>query len=230
MKFLIRLSSFLLAIFSITQPAYSTPITINHLTSDDSGSLDVIVDSLNNVEWLRWDKAPASYADILYMTTEPDGAYYDFNIATTTEALLFIDAITGSDNVCAGGMNTVCQSGSGYWDYSGLVGDNWQMNNSGFGEDFAWYLSDSAEPNSDVGKISLTTVLSGTYSVAMEDVGHTFVEPWCHSYDQNDMCGAPEPLVGWLLYRPISIPEPSAVALLCIGLLGIGTLRRRVQG
>jgi len=227
MKLTIQGLMLLILSTSLTQLAYATPITINHLSSDDDGSVNIITDTLNNLEWLRWDETAASFGDINYMTTEPDGAYFDFTIATTTEALLFIDAITDSNNNCRADLDTVCETGTGRQDYSALVGDNWNMNNNGYGEDWAWYLSDSNLPHSNVGKITLGNYQpSDTHAVRMDNTGLSFVEPWCHSYDQNDSCG-PRPLVGWLLYRSIqSIPEPPSIALLGIGLLGIGFIRK----
>ena len=72
----------LAASVSLGVAAQASTITVGSLTSADDGSTEVIVDTLNNREWLRWDVlADLTYAETLAATSS-GGAYADFIIAT----------------------------------------------------------------------------------------------------------------------------------------------------
>jgi len=76
-------------------------ITIGALTSNDDGSTSVISDTLNNLDWLRWDElADLTYAETLFQTSLV-GHYLDWTIAGANEANLFLNTLLNSRHDCA---------------------------------------------------------------------------------------------------------------------------------
>jgi hypothetical protein len=64
-------------------------ITIGALTSNDDGSTSVISDTLNNLDWLRWDElADLTYAETLFQTSLV-GHYLDWTIAGEKKLICF---------------------------------------------------------------------------------------------------------------------------------------------
>ena len=84
-----------------TPLAHGVPITHGALTSNDDGSTEIIADSLNNYEWLRWDVLDTlTYAETL-VAISTGGAYEGWQIAHNAEAQLFVDALFfGSAHLC----------------------------------------------------------------------------------------------------------------------------------
>ena len=74
-------------------------ITHGALTTNDGGS-NIITDTLNNYEWLRFDiLAPLTYAEAVSVLGTQDGG--GWSIANTEHAIMFIDALlTPSSHGC----------------------------------------------------------------------------------------------------------------------------------
>ena len=97
-------------------------ITIGSLSSNDDGSTQIINDSLNEREWLRWDVlADLNYTQALAATTS--GAYSDWTIATENDAIMFMTALTGLTKTFA----TPNSSTNYSTDYSGAFYSNEQF-------------------------------------------------------------------------------------------------------
>ena len=98
-------------------------ITHGNLTTDDT--TNIIVDTLNGVEYLRFDTFNLSFADTL-TAVGVGGLYEGWIIANDEIADLFLEALFGPSNPCAGSGNpgtTVCGTISGWTD--GDFGESW---------------------------------------------------------------------------------------------------------
>ena len=205
-------------------PAYAGLILIGSLSSNDDGSTEVITDSLNNYEWLRWDRV----ADLTYAQTlsaiSVGGAYEGWQIAGNLEAQRFVDALIGSPNGCTVSGSGYCLSTTTLLGFSSLVGDSYMVDSMSVQTNWAWFLTDVAPDTA--GFLSL----SGQFSTGTGSGGSSV-------YKNNDYLpisttdiyaaggiNADKP-VGWLLYR--TVPEPTTLALMGIGLAGIGYMRRK---
>ena len=82
-----RLALFLSGLILLMGGAvYATPITVGALSSNDDGSTEVITDSLNNLEWLRFDVlADLTYAQTL-AAIGAGGSHEGWQIAHNAEA------------------------------------------------------------------------------------------------------------------------------------------------
>ena len=190
----------------------ASAVTIGSLTYDETiADNEVITDSLNNLEWLRWDVLKdLTYAQTLDAISDT-GEYNTWNIATFNEAQMFTVALLGTNNNnCTTSNNAYCGT-SGVDNHALTGGNNF---NNGYG--YAWFLSDITE----VGYM-YNGVNGGIYknnnwsSIAGSD-----------SYSSS---GA-NPSISWMLYRnTTSVPEASSLYLLAFGLLGLfGAARRKV--
>ncbi|PRY24532.1 hypothetical protein CLV78_103400 [Aliiruegeria haliotis] len=112
---------------STSTTAYAVPVSYGALSSNTDGSTEVITDSLNNLEWMRWD----ILADLTYQQTvdligaggarESEG----WMIADKATAQAFTDAfLDGQFNNCSVTGSSTCADGLGV-NSDALVGYNY---------------------------------------------------------------------------------------------------------
>lgn len=212
-------------------PALATPISIGHLSSNDDGSTDVIKDTLNNREWLRWD----ILADLTFAQTQAiissGGAYEGWNIGRNEDAQMFVNALIGTPNSCGESGYAPCMvvSPIGHIEgYGALVGDNFIANTSTVTRDAVFFLSNNGT-GKEVGWIRLYESIdaggTGIRTVDKHNEGYSISVSDRYS-NSGDTSHWP---VSWLLYRSAtsSIPEPPTVLLLSMGIIGISFARKK---
>jgi hypothetical protein len=162
-----------------------------------------------------WD-----YATTLAATTEVDGPYEGFRIANTADADFFIGSLFGASNDNCSTVDgtasnmTICGTLSGWTD--GDFGGNF---NSSF--DFFFFIADETD-GVEVGR---TRLKNEDDTVIQFERGYTFVESDAHSGNSVHAN------ITWLLLRntSVQVDEPSILALMALGIFGIGFARRRRQ-
>ncbi len=211
-KKLILQSTRVVLFLAVFNPAHAAIITYGSLTTNDDGSTNIITDTLNNYEWLRFDVlAPLTYAETLSALDTQDGG--GWMIAGQTQAVQFLDALFNPvENFCTTSLTgtTGCGLLPSYTD--GDLG-----NNSFQGSDQAWFESDTG----NAGKVAIFD----DAVVIMSADGITISET--NEFSSSGSF-ADQP-VTWLVYRDVSqVPVPPAVILFSTGLLGlIGAVRRK---
>jgi hypothetical protein len=164
-----------------------------------------------------WD-----YAKTLAATTEVNGEYEEFRIANTADADYFIGSLFGAD---ADGCSTVdgsptystCGVIQGWTD--GIFGDNSKNND----RDRFMFIADEAI-NYEVG---LARIFGSTNVVDQLESWNTISASDMFSEDGLFWFTS----IPWLLVKDTvaSVPEPSSIALMGLGIFGIGFARRRRQ-
>ena len=206
-------------------PAHATPILLGSLSSNSDGSTEIITDSLNNYEWLRWDRvADLTYAQTL-SSISLGGAYEGWQIAGNLEAQQFVDALIGTPNNCTVTGAASCMPTQTLLAFSALVGDSYIPDGIASQDNWAWFLTDVASDAAGYlslsGRFDIGSGLGG--SAIYKDNNYSPI-----STTDNYAAGGSQAdnSVGWLLYRE-TIPEPTTLALMGIGLAGIGYMRHK---
>lgn len=213
------LLGFVISVSSLVNVANAGLINIGALTSNDDGSTTVISDTLNSLEWLRWDQlADLTYAETLAQISS--GAYSGWNIAGVNEANLFLDALyNGAAHGCSNNTtsNLTCLSNGSFSsaDYTTLLGDSWTRGTAS--RDVAWFYDDTITDNS-AGYLFLTSGVSNSKWNTHGTIAST--DSWAHSNNS----------IGWLMYRSTSeVPEPSTLAIFALGMMGLASRRFKKQ-
>jgi hypothetical protein len=200
-----------------SQGLAAAPISFGALSSNDDGSTEVIVDSLNGLEWLRWDiLADYTYAETV-AATGPGGAYEEFEIAHNAEAQNFVDAfLQGVANACATSGNSTCNDADVAPGLTGLLGDSYSTQ-----VDLAWFLSDNGT-GSEVGYIGYFD--SAAPSTLLKDNEFTTIAGSDAYSASGNHADVPLP---WLVYRASggSVPVPPTLCLVALGLSLVGMRR-----
>jgi hypothetical protein len=161
--------------------------------------------------------------------TQVGGAYEGFRIANTADADFFIGSLFGTNaNACSTldgtATNTLCGNITGWAD--GLFGHNTRTNSDGF-----WFIADEAISHevglAHVAPSGVVYQLEAFISISDADRRSTWVmsaTPWLLV---KDTVAAPGPSVPGS--GAVAAPEPSIVALMGLGIFGIGFARRRRQ-
>jgi len=190
--------------------------TITHggLSTNDDGSTNIITDTLNNYEWLRFDVlAPLTYADTLAVLNTQDGG--GWSIAGVNEANMFVSSLLSpSSNACstASTANETCGFATGWLDGDFGADD-------GASNDYVFYMTGAL-----VGQLRITQDLGGTNDGKVQAYNE-----WGTIADSDYFSGRLHPEISWLLYRDVAtVPVPAAVWLFGSGLIGlIGVARRK---
>lgn len=216
-----------LSLSCLVNSANAGLITIGALTSNDDDSTSVISDTLNNLDWLRWDElADLTYAETLFQTSVV-GDYSDWTIAGANEANLFLDALFNSRHDCATNTTELVTCGdSGNFtsaQYTRLLGDSSTRGASSV--DAAWFYDDVITD----AKAGFLNLKSGTSNEKFNTFGATIADT--DSYSTLGPSSAES--IGWLMFRtstaPASVPEPSTLAVFAIGLMGLVARRFKRQ-
>jgi hypothetical protein len=203
------------ATFILSTATNAATITHGELTTNDDGSTNLITDSLNNYEWLRFDVlANLTYAETLSVLDSQDGG--GWSIAGTEQAHLFVDAlfspVIDGCTPAQGSNSQDCGTVSSWID--GDLGGNFSS-----GADYVWFSS--PEYSNEVGY------------VLIHNDGRVTLNPAWGSIAQSDAYAGGATTSGkipWLLYRPLEAPEvplPPAVWLFGSGILGLIAIGRR---
>jgi len=220
MKYRCLLAALIVIVLSVSSIVTAGVISIGSLTSNDDGSTQIIKDSLNKREWLRWDVlANLNYAQTLAATTV--GSYQGWEIANEMDAELFVKALTGTtfDFSVLPEQIRIHDSYTGP-DYSStqmtaLLGDSFIR---GGGErDIAWFRqnNDADTPISMHFLLVRDTAFMGAGSSSM-------------SLDEN-YAGTSSVGIPWLMYKTTDIPEPSTLAIFALGLMGLMSRRFKTK-
>lgn len=194
-------------------------VTIGSLSYDESvENNEIITDSLNNLEWLRWDVLEnLDYAQTL-SAIATNGAYDGWNIAHNSQAQMFTDALLGS-NPCSLVGYTLCHENDSPIDYAAVIGDNYYANP---GYDYAFYLSDNV--GEEVGYIEALSPSSGASTIRKYNDWNSIAAS--DQFAANNTAHVSP--ISWLLYRaPANVSEASSIYILAFGLLGLLLVARR---
>lgn len=168
--------------------AMSENVSFGALSSNDDGGTEIITDSLNSLEWLRWDVlADKTYAEIA-IATSSGGAYAGWDIAGIGKAQAFTDAfLNGLTNSCTTAQTSLraCASPLSA-NFDGLLGSNYSTDYN-----VAFFLSDNGNSQEvglvqtsilgqSLGKLNDWAMISGSDYYSSSGVGSS---------------------ITWLLYR-----------------------------
>lgn len=201
-------------------PAFAAPITVGSMFRADGSEL--IVDSLNDRQWLGWDVTRGLTYNETVAQTQAGGVFEGFAIARNADALLFLNALLGASHGCSDPAVTVC-----FTDESPqrehLVGESYfSRSNWAFDDfDYVFYLSDN-NIGEAAGALEVQTG-DGNRSDSVSNYNE-----WGTFAATEAYAGVPQS-IGWLLYRQpsMSVPEPGSAALAGVALLAVLGTRRR---
>ncbi|WP_245942505.1 PEP-CTERM sorting domain-containing protein [Candidatus Colwellia aromaticivorans] len=227
-KGLIRI---LVAVFIFGSSFYANAgiITIGSLTLDQANDT-YVKDSLNGLEWLRWDEVNTLNYSQLTTQLESGGTYDGWRIARNADANLFVDALFNGwhgDTCNSTSILEICWENS---PSSGPISDFSMMMGNGYGTDtwnYAWFLSDN-NLATEVGYIEL-------YSSANDDAPTRVRKnnEWS-TISNSDAFSATGSnaanSIGFMLVREAQdVPEPSTLAIFALGMIGLASRRFKKQ-
>ena len=193
-------------------------ITIGELTSNNDGSTTVINDTLNNLEWMRWNEsAKFNYAEALLQNTS------GWIIAGANQANLFLDALYSSvssvDHKCSNNIynSLFCADNEEFTSaqYTALLGDSSTRGTSSI--DAAWFYDDVALD----GKAGYLKLGSGTSNEKFNTYGSI-----AKTEEQRLLS---DESIGWLMYRTTTVPEPTTLTIFALGIIALALRRFKKQ-
>lgn len=205
--------------FLATSSSFAAPVMVGSM-SRVAGS-DLIVDSLNNREWIGWDATRGLSYSQTVAATQSGGAFDGFAVANDADALLFLNALLGTPHYCSDPVTNICATGESP-QREILVGESYFTSSQWYRADYEYvfYLSANGTGQA-VGALEVHTAYLGLDSVSNYSEWGTFAD--------SDAYAVVPQSIGWLLFRqsPGDVPEPGTVALAGLAMLALSVTRRR---
>ncbi|ASP48445.1 PEP-CTERM sorting domain-containing protein [Cognaticolwellia beringensis] len=204
-----------LSLSCLVSSAQAGLITIGALTSNNDGSTSVITDTLNNLEWMRWNEsANFNYAEALLQNTS------GWTIAGANQANLFLNALyNGISHGCSDNIqdSLFCADSGSFSseEYTALLGDSSTRGTSSI--DAAWFYDDEITD----GKAGFLNLTSGTSNQKYNTYG-TIATTEEHRLLSNGT-------IGWLMYRTATVPEPTTLTIFALGIIALALRRFKKQ-
>ena len=198
--------SVLVFIVVISTAAHATVVTHGNLTTDDANNF--ITDTVTGRIYTRFDAFDLSYADTLN-SIGTGGAYYGWSIATDVVADEFIAALLAVSTTPCTGYNA-----GGVWcgSVTGWVDGDFGLSSTSFVDSFAF-----AGPSNGLGLVEID---KGTGVIDQYGI------MWTDPAILNLYTTTNHQPINLLLYTN-SVPAPATLALMGLGLAGLGFSRRR---
>ncbi|MCP4324968.1 MAG: PEP-CTERM sorting domain-containing protein [Alteromonadales bacterium] len=205
----------LAATFMIT-PTHAGFIDYGALTLLNDGDI-YVTDSINGVDWLRWDQVKTLNYSQLQTAIGAGGAFDGWSIARNADMNDFTNALFEGLSTCDNLTMTQSCTGAVNFDYAlfnKLMGKAYDYDPS---HNFAWFLSDNGIEQ-EVGFVQ-----------AYKDNMYKFNEGTnLTNSDQYSNVGMdPDLPIGFQLYREsdVAVPEPSTLAIFALGMIGLASRR-----
>lgn len=181
----------------------------------------IIVDTLNNREWLGWDVVrDFSYAQTV-LAVAPGGVFDGYRMANNVDAQKFVDALVGPNSCTATQLDWVptCFTGE-YPQWEDLVGESYLEFRTAVG----------APGDHEAVKFLNWSGGVGYLDVLVHDITADVISKgnnWETITGSDRYTGAES--FGWLLFRetPTMVSEPSSSLLIAVGLLSLLATRRQ---
>jgi hypothetical protein len=175
-----------------------------------------VSDSLNNLEWLRWDQVKSlNYSQLL--TQLSAGRDWDgWNIADNDYANKFVNATLGDIRSCTSlTLNEVCASSFDHSQFKRVMGFG-----SSPSRNFAFFLSPST--SAEVGNLQSNF-----------DTGLIKQNRWSSiavSDDYSEGGSRADAQIGFMLYRDaVQVNAPATLAIFALGMIGLASRRFKKQ-
>jgi hypothetical protein len=216
-----------LAALMASSALQASTVTVGALQRIDGSQL--ISDTLNGREWLGWDVTRHMTFDQAMTATAAGGVFAGFSIARNVDAQLFVDALSGTPNLCGTTGNEHCQEGASA-SAERLVGESYEdfraLYGIGSDIDVAFFLSDNGI-GQDIGMVQIFTYDDPQTQNIVQKLNEWSSVADANFYTQYTTNGQFSG-IGWMLYRDTnhSIPEPNSLFLVAMGLLTATVVRR----
>lgn len=224
---------FFTIILLFSSPLKASVIKIGSLTSNDDGNSEIIVDSFNNREWLRWDVlANLNYTQTLSAISS-SGGYSGWKMATLTDIGLFMNALfEPTINLCLPqSTNVRCgnPAGESVGNFISLLG------NANTGNNWTYTLVEDPDHIDRAALLYMegTNIIGGDPSSAEVSRGFGINRNWIELNNPFSSPNGSSRDIGFLLYRDVgsttTVPEPAPVLILLMGIALLSATRIRCR-
>lgn len=199
-------------LFLFTSPANATLVSVGDLNFENTGNT---IASGDGYTYSSLSGTGLTSTELLVELANSSSEWFGYSIATSEDADRFTNSLLGGSSSCGATdlYGDVCGVASGWID---------DMLGQTFADtiDEVFFMSTQYTPNVSDSEVGLLKI----YATGIV----TMFDDYDDHYATDEYPQEPFAPINYLLVKaPQSVPEPSAIALMGLGLLGFGVTRRK---